>query len=671
MPSTDRPVVSRHGPQIVGVDTGGTFTDFVCHDDEGLRTHKLLSTPAAPEQAILAGLAALNVDPLRARLVHGSTVGTNAVLEGRGARTAFVTNRGLADLLAIGRQARRALYDLTPVPVPPPVPPELCLETGGRLAADGTVVEPLSDADLEQLRTAIAACAPEAVAICLLFSFLDDRFERAVAAAMPAALFVSRSSAVLPVLREYERAMATWLNAYVGPLLQRYLERLAASIAPAPVAVMQSSGLTCDAAQAGRLAVHLLLSGPAGGLAGARAVGSTAGIARLLTFDMGGTSTDVAIVDGDIRLTRHGRIGPYPVAVPMADIHTIGAGGGSIAFVDAGGALQVGPRSAGAVPGPVCYGRGGREPTVTDANVVLGRIPAGAHLAGQLAVDGEAARAALAALARRLALGGAAAAAIGVLRLANDHMVQALRVVSVQRGIDPHEYVLTSFGGAGGLHVCDLAELLGLQRALVPQNPGVLSAFGMVVAPAGRELSHTVGLPLAALAATAIDAGFAGLAERGEVQLRAEGIASARIERHARLELCYRGQSAALDVDWAGDPAAAQAAFHAAHEACYGHRLDAPVELVNLHLGLRGPAAVLTTRAPAAPAAPRPATRAPVHGQAEPVPVYRRTDLAAGAQIEGPAIVTESGATTWIAPHWSARVDNCGNLHLLRRDGAR
>ncbi|HKJ08516.1 MAG TPA: hydantoinase/oxoprolinase family protein, partial [Gammaproteobacteria bacterium] len=435
---------------LLGVDTGGTFTDFVLFDGHRLRVHKVLSTPRAPETAILTGVRELGIDPAGLRVVHGSTVATNAVLEGKGARTVYVTNRGFGDVLTIARQARAELYNLQPPPAAVPVPAELCLETGGRAGADGRAIEGLGDADLARLRAALQALAPEAVAINLLFSFLDDRFERMAESAVPPGVFVSRSSAVLPEYREYERGVATWLNSYVGPLVQGYLGRLGSALAPASVTVMQSSGDTVDASAAGERSVHLLLSGPAGGLSGAAFVGRAAGSPRLLTFDMGGTSTDVALIDGEPRLTTEGTIGPYPVAVPMVDMHTIGAGGGSIATVDAGGMLQVGPQSAGADPGPACYGAGGSEATVTDANLVLGRLLPDAFLGGAMELDVGAAQRAVGRLARVMDVSVERAAA-GIVQVANEHMAQALRVISVQRGVDPRTLVLTSFGGAGGL----------------------------------------------------------------------------------------------------------------------------------------------------------------------------------------------------------------------------
>ena len=448
---------------LLGIDTGGTFTDFIYFDGRSISTHKVLSTPSAPEQAIMQGISEMGLSLQGLRVIHGSTVATNAVLEGKGARVVYITNHGLKDVLAIGRQARTELYNLTPVPVPAPVAEECLLETGGRLSARGEVIEGLTAADLDLLRRQVEALKPDSVAVNLLFSFLDNRFEKLIESAMPADVFVSCSSDVLCEYREYERGITTWLNAYVGPLVNGYLNNLARQLAPANISVLRSSGYTCSAMHAGREAVHLILSGPAGGLAGARHVAGLAGMNRIMTFDMGGTSTDVALIDGAIDLTNQGRIENYPVAVPMVDMHTIGAGGGSIAYIDAGGMLQVGPESAGAEPGPVCYGKGGDQITVTDANLVLGRLPKTARLAGGMALDFDSAHRSLAALARQLQLDSAEAAALGVIRIANEHMAQALRVISVQRGIDPRKFTLVAFGGAGGMHVCDLADELEIR----------------------------------------------------------------------------------------------------------------------------------------------------------------------------------------------------------------
>ena len=650
----------------LGIDTGGTFTDFVLFDGQSLRIHKVLSTPRAPEQAILKGIQEMGLTLAGLQVVHGSTVATNAVLERKGVRTLYIANRGLGDVLTIGRQARRELYQLQPSPQLPPVPREYCVEVNARLAADGEHVNELTEQDRESLLEAIRVLQPEAVAINLLFSFIDDGDERAIESWLPEELFVSRSSQVLPEYREYERGIATWLNAWIGPLVAGYLERLNAALSPAPVAVMQSSGGTVSAAKAGEKAVHLLLSGPAGGLMGARFIGQQTQQEQLLTFDMGGTSTDVALIDGDIGLTSEGYIGPWPVAVPMVDMHTIGAGGGSIAFIDSGGLLQVGPESAGAMPGPACYGQGGELPTVTDANLVLGRLRPNAFLGGAMSLDVEDAAVAVKTIADQLQL-GLEEAAHGIITLANEHMAQALRVISVQRGIDPRPYRLVSFGGAGGLHVCALAEALDMSRALVPVHAGVLSALGMLAAPRSRQLSRTLTGVLADFSEEAVTQKLHLLAASGTQELVAEGIAAADVETDFSLDLRYRGQSYTLNLPWQGSGATASA-FHVVHEQRYGHRLDAAVELVNLRCRLQSspPSMQLPVVANSAVAATEP-PQVSLTGYSEPVPVWSRSELYADQVFKGPALVTETVATTWLPAGWSCRVDSVGNL-LLRRE---
>ena len=647
---------------LLGVDTGGTFTDFVLWDGSELRVHKVLSTPEAPERAILQGMAELGLERAGLSIVHGSTVATNAVLERKGVRTVFITNYGLRDLLTIGRQARRELYNLQPPPQQAPVPASLCLETGGRLGADGQVVEPLTEYELECLAHCLRQLQPEAVAINLLFAFLDDRFERQVEAVVPPGVFVSRSSDVLPEYKEYERGITTWLNAYVGPLVQRYLRRLASEVAPAELSIMQSSAGTTEAEQAGRRAVHLLLSGPAGGLMGARFIGRQAGCERLLTFDMGGTSTDVALIEDDIRLTNEGHIGEFPVLVPMVDMHTIGAGGGSIASLDAGGLLQVGPESAGASPGPACYGRGGQLPTVTDANLILGRLRPEAFLGGGMALDPAAARAAMAPLAEGLGC-GLEQAAEGIVRLANEHMAQALRVISVQRGVDPRDFTLMSFGGAGGLHVCALAEALGMRQALVPVHGGVLSALGMLAAPRSRDLSRTLGGLLADYAEARLEGLFEALFQQAAEALAREGVAREQLQRQPSLDLRYQGQSYTLNVPWRGRAATAEA-FHATHASRYGHSLQEPIELVNLRLQVRGPLPELSLPALAPRPAAGPRQWLSLPGIAGEVALWARTELAPDAVVHGPALITETVSTTWLAPGWQAQMDAWGNLLL-------
>ncbi len=642
---------------IIGIDTGGTFTDFVVYDGTSVRVHKTLSTPDAPERAIAAGLAALAIDKHELTVVHGSTVATNAMLEGAGARTVFITNRGFSDTLTIGRQARERLYDLTP-PVPvPPVPPDLCLQTGGRLGADGQTLEPLSSQDIAELQKAVAQLKPQAIAISLLFAFMDDRFEREIAAAFSGDVFVTCSSDVLPEYREYERGIATWLNATTGPVMSGYLHRLSQQLKPAALSVMQSSAVTCDPEFAASHAVNLLLSGPAGGLLGARHVAREAAAERILTFDMGGTSTDVALVDGEIRLTPDGRIGRYPVGVPMVDIHTIGAGGGSIARVDAGGLLHVGPKSAGAVPGPACYGAGGTLATVTDANLVLGRIPTHVRLGGHMALRKEAAVAVIGNLARAMGDIPLQDAAQGVVDIANDHMQQALRVISVERGIDPRDFTLVSFGGAGGLHVCALAQALSMRRALVPAHAGVLSALGMVVGQPGRRLSKTIRRPLGDVSALAIESLLSDIAQPAVADLQREGYAKSDMICRNTLDLCYQGQSFALNISWDGSDVAEQ--FHGEHELRYGHRLDYPVELVNLRV------AVDVVRAPVQ-LPPASVAKHPAAGESR-FPLLFRSQLAQAEKISGPAVICDDIATTFVDAGWCCALDDAGNLILELR----
>lgn len=653
--------------KLLGVDTGGTFTDFVLYDSGLLTIHKVLSTPEAPEQAILQGIKELGLEHESSlQMVHGSTVATNAVLEGKGVKTAYITNRGFADTLTIGRQNRHHLYQLQPQALPVPVEAEYCLETGGRLAADGSLLEPLTPAELQHLQQQLQTLAPEAVAINLLFSFLDDSLEKAIEAVVPAGMFVSRSSAVLPEYREYERGITTWLNAWVGPLVENYLQRLRQALPQVSIAVMQSSGGTIAAELAGAQAVNMLLSGPAGGLAAARYVAAQCNETRLLTFDMGGTSTDVALIDGELKLTSEGRIADYPVAVPMVDMHTIGAGGGSIAYVDAGGLLQVGPESAGASPGPACYGRGGERATVTDANLVLGRLRADAFLGGGMALDVDAARRVIMSLARLLGL-SLEETAMGIIRIANEHMARALRVMSVQRGIDAAQLCLVSFGGAGGLHVCALAEAMGMSRALIPIHGGVLSALGMLVAPRSRQLSRTHTALLSELQSHTIDDALQELIDQGQQALLAEGLDKDELQIHCSLDLRYQGQSYSLNLPWYGDIPEVTSAYHRLHELRYGHVMpELEVELVNLRVQLAGPEPRIPLQFVTSDEIAGPEQRQ-LYGIEEAVTIYARSQLRVGQQIKGPALISEKVSSSYIASGWVCTVHSGGSLQLSRQ----
>lgn len=673
---------------LLGIDTGGTFTDLVLFDGHSLRVHKVLSTPAAPEQAILKGMSEMGLEIGQAdqqlRLIHGSTVATNALLEHKGVRTAFITNKGMRDVLMIGRQARRELYNLTPKPQPPLVDRDLCLEVDTRLAADGTLLKALDDEELDRLLHQIKTLKPQAIAVSLLFSFLDNRQELAIKQALNAIasetgpareepqdrpdLFVSISSEILPEYKEYERGITTWLNSYVGPLVQGYLQRMEAKLPQANISIMQSSGSTCSVERAGQQAVNLLLSGPAGGLEGARFIGEKAGHQRLMTLDMGGTSTDVALIDGAITLTSEGKIGDYPVSVPMVDIHTIGAGGGSIAWVDEGGLLQVGPQSAGAVPGPACYGQGGLLTTVTDANLILGRLPASTKLGNDLLLDLKAARSAMQTLTDQLELNSIEETAGGVIRLANEHMAGALRVISVQKGYDPRDFVLSCFGGAGGLHVCELADSLQMNSAMVPVHAGVLSALGMLTARPGRQLSKTLAVPLAKQDVDYLDNEYQQIITQGIKALEDEGQASADLDISRSLDLCYNGQSFTLNIPWQQNLNLITAAFHQAHESRYGHRLDMDVELINLRVSVTGLASQLKLPSINSTRQADYKEKVRVYNIELDVEVWWRDDLISDQKIHGPVIIAEPISTTFVAPNWDCKVDEIGNLQLHRQE---
>jgi N-methylhydantoinase A len=664
---------------LVGVDTGGTFTDFIIVGSDGqLQTLKRLSTPDDPARAIVEGLRELKLDQQPCRIVHGSTVATNAVLEGKFARTAFITNRGFADVLTLARQNRPEIYTLTPKAQPPPVPAELCLEVDVRCDAEGRVlVDQLDAAALQTLTDSLSALQVDAVAVSLLFSWRNDAHEQRLAEHLQQHWPVSCSAQLVPEIGEYERGIATWLNAALTPVISSYLRRLQQALPQANVAIMQSSGQTMAAEQAAIEPIRLLLSGPAGGLA---AVAALQGLQRteqaaqakpaggLLSFDMGGTSTDVAVVLERPLLTSRGRIDRWPVAVPMVEMHTIGAGGGSIAWLDEAGALQVGPQSAGAEPGPACYQRGGAQPTVTDAHVVLGHLPADTRLGGYLQLSREHAELAFAQLAAALRQ-DVESVARDVLRLADEHMARALQLMSAQRGHDPAAMQLVSFGGAGGLHVCSLAQRLGMRRALVPMHAGVLSALGMLLAPVGRELTHSLLEPLSQISDTQIETALQALTERARDELQREGVMVADLRIRPQLDCSYRGQKDSISIDWEAQLSRQQLEqqFHRQHEQLNGHQLDLDIMLVNVRISASADAALEQMpewRADADTCSTQQHSVVRLaDGKQTSVKVYGRA-LLAQHDIHGPAIIIDQEATLWLQPGWTASADAFGNVML-------
>lgn len=661
--------------KFLGVDTGGTFTDFILFNDESkaIRIHKVLSTPKSPEQAILQGIADLSIDKNELTIIHGSTVATNAILENKGVRTAYITNKGFADVLTIGRQAREELYNLTPIKKAPLIESKLCLEVNTRLSAQGEHLQQLNNQDLEELNKQLEVLSLDAVAINLLFSFFDDNEELKIEQSIlehfgKDKIFISRSSDVLPEYKEFERGMTTALNAKVGPLMQGYLKKLEGSLEGCSLSIMQSSGGTTNAEHAGRYPVNLLLSGPAGGLKGAQTVASASGEDKVLTFDMGGTSTDVSIIDKEIGFTTGAKIGGYPVAVPMVDMHTIGAGGGSIAQVDAGGLLLVGPESAGADPGPACYGKGGENPTVTDANVVLGRLLPQSFLGGRMQLDKDAAFAAVQTIADALSVSSASVvtveqAAQGIIDVVNDHMVRALRVMSVERGEDPKDFTLVSFGGAGGLHVCALAEELEMKKALVPINAGVLSALGMLAADASRERSRTINQCVSDCDIKNIETIFEQLMNLTKKDL---GAHNDKIKISLIVGARYKGQSNTLNLQWKGLQNIEQD-FHQKHKDSYGHQLDISVELVNVRVRVaeENDTFILPEWSSTEVRMPE---FADMVGFDRSVAVINRLGLESGQQIIGPALIVETSSTTWLAEGWGALVDEVGNIRFKRHN---
>jgi N-methylhydantoinase A len=661
--------------RIVGVDTGGTFTDFVVSDDGVLRVHKVLSTPGNPAEAILRGLRELSVGDDLAALVHGSTVATNAVLERKGVRTGLITTAGFRDVLEIGRQTRPKLYALRVEREPPLVPRELRVEVRERLDERGAVLTPLDPDSIDEAITILKLAEVESVAVCLLFSFANPAHEQAVVEAARAAGFhVSASSEVLPEFREYERTSTVVLNAYVAPIMDRYLGELERSLPDAaPLRIMQSNGGSISAATARREAARTLLSGPAAGVVGAAYVASASGFEHAITFDMGGTSTDVALIDGELTETTDGTIGDFPTRLPMIDIHTVGAGGGSIAWFDTGGALRVGPRSAGADPGPAAYGRGGVEPTVTDANVVLGRLIPDAFLGGGMALQLDAAREAVGRIATRLG-STVEEAALGMVRIANANMEAAIRVISVERGHDPRLFTLVAFGGAGPLHACELASALRIPRVLVPSTPGVLSALGMLAADILKDYVRTVMVASDA-AAGVVEPVFAELEARGRAELTVEGLPAERIVIERYLDLRYAGQSYELVVPYQGDLAAAVDGFHAAHDRRFGYSdPNERVQVVNVRLKARGLAerpeiarAPIDPTVTAEPTSTRTVIFAGASGaEAHETPIYARERFVPGVTFDGPAIITQYDTTTVVPPGWRVMVDETGNLVIER-----
>jgi N-methylhydantoinase A/oxoprolinase/acetone carboxylase beta subunit len=669
---------------LIGVDTGGTFTDLLCLDARGLRVHKLRSTPDDPSVAILQGIGELlgSADAdTKVAVTHGSTVATNAVLERKGARVALVTTAGFEDVLLLGRQARPELYSLSQTRPEPLVPHTLSFGVLERVAADGQVLTPLDEVSLPLLAIDLRTARVESVAVCLLHSYAFPEHEATVAEALRDAGFaVSASHEILPEYREFERWATTAVNAYVAPKMSGYLQHLErglhAMTAHATLRVMQSNGGSISSARAGREAVQTILSGPAGGVVGARALGKASGYERIITFDMGGTSTDVSLIDGHIGTTNESFVGDLPVRLPVLDIHTVGAGGGSIAWLDAGGALRVGPRSAGAMPGPVCFGTG-TELTVTDANLLLGRLDPAYFLGGRMQLDTERTERIGVEFAGQLGLSVEALAA-GIVRIANANMERAVRVVSVSRGFDPRDFALLAFGGAGGLHACELADSLEITTVLVPEHSGVLSALGMLLADVVKDSSASLLRLTESISQEELRKPLTELTARAHDELAAEGFAGDSIVMESSLAMRYKGQAFEINVPL---PAASTTLeplirdFHELHLKRYGYSNSSrPTEVVQLRLRAIGRTAkpVLHLAEPiAGRPLPEPDVIRPSFFAAGllATPRYHRSRLHPGMGGNGPALVITDESTQLVPPHWQWSIDSAGTLVMSRLKG--
>ncbi|WP_332461240.1 hydantoinase/oxoprolinase family protein [Acuticoccus mangrovi] len=671
----------------LGIDVGGTFTDVCAYEPATGLTHyhKRPSTPQNPAEAILAGIAELceatGLHPRDiGRIAHGTTVATNALIEQRPCRVALVTTEGFRDLLEIGRQVRPSIYDLQKDNPPPLVPRHLRFEVAERVTRGGRIVRPLEAEEVDRVAAAVAAAEPDAVAVCLLFSYLTDAHEQrlgeALRRAMPG-IEISLSCEVRPEFREYERLSTTVLNAYLQPIMSAYLGRLESGIAeavgPVPLGINQSSGGLISAARARTFPIRTALSGPAAGVAGAVHLTRQIGEPNAITLDIGGTSSDVALLRGFAANTVHERwVEGYPVRMPSVDIDAIGAGGGSIAWVDTDGLVKVGPRSAGAVPGPACYGRGGTQPTVSDANLVLGRLSAGGLLSGSMPMQVEAADAVIGELAAATGL-SPEWTALGIIDIAVANMVRGIRAISVERGHDPRDFTLIAYGGAGPLHAASVARALGIRKIMVPRHPGLLCAQGLIVADQLEHFVRTVHLPLDDRLGDALAPVLTELRAEAGAWFAAQDVAAGDARTEATLEMRYLGQNFELAVpypdDGAADRAALEAAFSTAHDEAYGfHNPGAPIEITSVRIAASGrhhrDVDPVHTE-PGATAPPTPIATRPVwfdrSGAVETV-IYDRARLAHGHRIVGPAIIDQLDTTTVIFPRDVATVDLRHNL---------
>ncbi|MGO9061551.1 MAG: hydantoinase/oxoprolinase family protein [Candidatus Binataceae bacterium] len=664
--TSPRPKASRRDRSrthiLIGVDTGGTFTDIAAVIDGELRLHKLLSTPHDPAAAVFEGLRELIGERVADVLTYSSTVATNALLERRGAKVALFTNAGFEDLIEIGRQNRADIYAMAPARPAPLVARSMRIGIAERTLFDGQIALELDAAELRRVAKLAAASNAQSFAVCLLHSYANPRGEEQVAEVLKnLGRPLSVSHRILPEYREFERLSTTVVNAYVGPLMVEHLGRLERELPARRLRIMQSDGNAIGAQLARLEPVRTILSGPAAGVVGSASLARAFGVDRFITFDMGGTSTDVSLFDGRANIRSLSYPAGYPVRTPVIDIHTVGAGGGSLARVDEGGSLKVGPESAGADPGPACYGRG-EEPTVTDADLIAGRLMAANFLGGRMRLFPDRAMRAVGHLSRAMK-SGADAAALGVIRVVNANMARAVRLITVERGFDPRHFALLAFGGAGPMHACELAAELGIHHVILPRNPGLACAYGALNAALGREYSLTVR-QAAPSYATLLKAARP-LMKRARAEMAAHGVLASLLRTALWADLRYRGQSFELKV--ALTPRFIED-FHREHQRAFGYAArEAAVEVVNVRLQISAiDYAHRPSRIARASRAPAPIDRIDVlvDSRRRSIPVYQREQLGAGIRIKGPLLLVELSATAYVSPGFTLRVDDFGNIHL-------
>jgi N-methylhydantoinase A/oxoprolinase/acetone carboxylase beta subunit/N-methylhydantoinase B/oxoprolinase/acetone carboxylase alpha subunit len=651
----------------IGVDTGGTFTDLVRLDARGLTVHKVRSTPDDPSRAILTGIAELASNDAVSEVIHGSTVATNALLERKGARIALITTRGFEDVLAIGRQTRSELYNFQVRGKQPLVEDTLIFGITERLDQNGNILTPLDEQELNSLTEKLREAKVDCIAVCLLHSYANPAHEDQVAQHLrQAGLEVTTSHDILPEYREYERWSTTTVNAYLTPIMSRYLTRLEQALTPTPLRIMQSNGGSISTAQARNSAVRTILSGPAAGAIGAQAIARASGFDRVILFDMGGTSTDVTLVDGRLTTTNEAAVGDHPVRLPVLDIHSVGAGGGSIASIDTGGSLRVGPRSAGADPGPVCYGKG-EELTVTDANLLLGRLDPEYFLGGRMSLDVARTTQQAQTFAAKLQLTPTRLAE-GVIQIANANMERAIRAVSVQRGHDPRDFALLAFGGAGGMHACEIADSLEIATIIIPQHGGVLSALGTLLADVRKDYSQTILKTSNTLTLADLEQHLAPLIQQAQQDLAREGFDPQTIIIESSLDMRYQGQSYEINIPLSPNFIEE---FSRQHERLYGYANPTRLtEVVNVRINAAGitqkptfPSPLATVKPLPPPLTTRPAWFA---GRSHETAIYHRESLLPGMEGEGPAIITSGESTVVITPSYSFCIDGAGSLIAKR-----